>query len=70
MAEPPLPIPHVGDRVAKTEGDYTFEGVVVSRFWKRNGIVRRFVVEDDRGLLFIFNADQLRPVEEEEEPDA
>lgn len=51
-----------GDRVIKDSGDYIFEGTVVSKFWKRNGRLR-YVVEDDRGLLFIFNKDQLRRVE-------
>jgi hypothetical protein len=44
----------VGDRVRKTMGvtDYTFEGVIVSVFTKRNGVFR-YVIEDDRGLLVI-----------------
>ena len=49
---------NVGDRVAKLEGDYTFHGYVVAKFQKRSG-VWRFVVEDDRGLLFIFSDKQL-----------
>jgi hypothetical protein len=44
----------VGDAVAKTGGDYTFAGIVVAAFYKQSGAVR-YVVEDDRGLLFIFN---------------
>jgi hypothetical protein len=48
----------VGDRVKKVSGDYTFEGVVVAAFAKKSGAVR-YVVEDDRGLLFIFNGGQL-----------
>lgn len=47
-----------GDRVCKTKGDYVFEGVVVARFEKRSGFLR-YVVEDDRGLLFIFSQGQL-----------
>ena len=49
---------NMGDRVSKTGGDYTFEGVVVSRFTKRSGAVR-IVVEDDRGLLMIMNEGQV-----------
>jgi len=48
----------IGDHVVKPSGDYTFEGWVVSVFEKRSGTVR-YVVEDSRGLLFIFNARQL-----------
>lgn len=51
----------VGDRVRKDEGDYTFEGVVRAVFTKRSGVIR-YVVEDDRGLLFIFNSSQLKAV--------
>jgi hypothetical protein len=51
----------VGMRVRKTGGDYTYEGVVVSKFFKLSGACR-LVVEDDRGLLFIFNAGQLERV--------
>lgn len=47
-----------GDDVIKAGGDYRFEGVVVATFAKRSGAVR-YVVEDDRGLLFIFNGGQL-----------
>lgn len=53
-----------GDHVEKTGGDYCFRGVVVARFVKLTGAVR-YVVEDDCGLLFIFNARNLRPVVEE-----
>jgi hypothetical protein len=47
-----------GSRVVKDSGDYTFEGEVVAIFTKKSGSLR-YVVEDDRGLLFIFNASQL-----------
>jgi len=54
-----LSLPFVcGDIVAKTTGDYTFEGVVVAAFNKKSGAVR-YVVEDGRGLLFIFNPTSL-----------
>ncbi len=49
----------VGDRVHKTGGDYRFEGIVVAIFPKRNRTIR-VVVEDDRGLLFLFAPAQLR----------
>lgn len=51
----------IGDRVAKTSGDYTFEGHVVTIFIKRSGVVR-IVVEDDRGVLFIFDPDKITKV--------
>ena len=56
-------LPTEGDRVQKTGGDYSFEGVVVSAFAKRSGAMR-YVVEDDRGLLFIFNRQSLRSIED------
>lgn len=51
----------VGDRVVKDGGDYRFEGVVVADFKKRTG-QRRLVVENDDGMLFIFNESQLQHV--------
>ena len=48
----------VHDLVVKEGGDYSFEGCVVGVITKRSGAVR-YVVEDDRGLLFIFNRKQL-----------
>jgi hypothetical protein len=48
-----------GDAVEKVGGDYRYAGVVVGVVVKRSGQVR-YVVEDDRGLLFIFNGRQLR----------
>ncbi len=50
-----------GDEVEKTGGEYTFRGLVVGVIRKRSGAVR-YVVEDDRGLLFIFRPEQLRLV--------
>jgi hypothetical protein len=49
----------VGQRVEKVGGDYSYSGVVVAVIIKRSGVVR-IVVEDDRGLLFIFNPSQLK----------
>lgn len=47
-----------GDKVKKVGGDYTYEGMVVSIITKRSGQTR-YVVEDDRGMLFIFNENSL-----------
>lgn len=44
----------VGDKVKKVGGDYTFEGEVRSRFTKVSWLVR-YVVEDDRGVLHVYN---------------
>lgn len=49
----------IGDKVIKDSGDYTFEGVVVSAFYKLGG-QPRFVVEDDRGILHIYSAGNLK----------
>lgn len=49
-----------GDRVKKTTGDYTFEGEVVSVFNKRNNGPLRVVVENDAGIVHIFNPKQLK----------
>jgi hypothetical protein len=51
----------VGDRVLKDSGDYRYEGEVVAVFTKRSGAVR-LVVENDDGMLFIFNESQLKLV--------
>lgn len=53
----------VGDVVVKTTGDYTYKGVVVASFRKRSGVVR-VVVEDDRGILMIYNQRQLKQIRE------
>ena len=45
----------IGDPVRKVGGDYQFEGTVVAAFYKLSG-VRRFVVEDDRGVLHVYSA--------------
>lgn len=47
-----------GERVIKTKGDYTFEGVVVSRFTKTTGAIR-YVVENPAGILHIYSAKDL-----------
>lgn len=48
----------VGDVVEKVGGDYTYKGTIVSIFKKHSGVIR-LVVEDDRGMLFIFNEKSL-----------
>jgi len=51
-----------GDEVEKIGGDYTFVGHIVSVFEKRSDETR-YVVEDDRGVLHIYSAKNLRPRE-------
>ena len=51
----------VGDRVEKVGGDYRYDGWIVAVVVKRSGQVR-YVVEDERGLLFIFSEPDLRRV--------
>lgn len=51
-----------GTRVEKVGGDYTFVGIVVAAFPKLSG-EGRFVVEDDRGVLHIYSARNLRPAQ-------
>lgn len=53
----------VGDQVEKITGDYRFDGEVRAVFEKRSGQVR-LVVEDDRGILHIYNPTQLRHAQE------
>ena len=52
----------VGDLVEKVGGDYTFVGHVVSVFEKLSGAIR-LVIEDDRGVLHVYNEKILRLVE-------
>lgn len=52
---------HVGDKVEKVGGDYTFEGEIVARFQKLSGALR-FVVEDDRGVLHVYSEKNLKLV--------
>lgn len=47
-----------GDSVRKISGDYVYSGTIVCVFTKLSGVTR-YVVEDSRGLLFIFNTNQL-----------
>ncbi len=47
-----------GDPVSKVGGDYTFDGWVVGIITKRSGLIR-YAVEDDRGVVHIFRAEQI-----------
>lgn len=49
----------IGALVKKVGGDYEFAGTVVAAFTKLGG-AERYVVEDSRGLLFIFSAANLQ----------
>lgn len=48
-----LPEANVGDKVRRVNSDYEFVGTLVSVFKKTSGLTR-YVVEDDRGVLFIW----------------
>lgn len=50
--------PEKGDYVKKEGGDYTFAGMVLTKFTKLSG-AERYVVENSEGVLHIFNASQL-----------
>lgn len=49
----------IGDQVIKGDGDYSYIGEVRSVIIKKSGAIR-YVVEDSRGLLLIFNEKSLR----------
>jgi hypothetical protein len=55
----------VGDSVSKVGGDYRFDGIVVAAFSKLSGAVR-YVVEDDRGVLHVYSAKNLKPASGDE----
>ena len=50
------------NKVEKVGGDYQFVGHVVASFFKLNQTSMRYVVEDDRGVLHIYSAKNLRLV--------
>ena len=52
---------NIGDKVIKDSGDYTFNGIVVSKFTKLSGI-ERYVVENKEGILHIFSSNQLKEI--------
>ncbi len=47
---PEVTVFDIGDRVIKSDGDYTFEGEIVSKFTKLSGDTR-YVLENDQGML-------------------
>jgi len=52
---------NIGDQVVKEGGDYRFTGLVVAVFLKRSGAIR-VVVENDDGIVHVFNETQLQLV--------
>lgn len=52
----------VGDAVRRVNSDYRYDGHIVAKVVKLNGTVR-YVVEDDRGTLFIMKDTQLEKKE-------
>lgn len=48
----------IGDYVSKPKG-YKFVGYVIGYFVKRDGLSIRYAVENDDGIIHIFNANQL-----------
>ena len=57
-----------GDKVIKTGGDYTFKGTVTSVFPKLRSKQIRYTVENDEGIVMIFNGRQLSYLIEPVEP--
>ena len=57
----------VGNKVSKKGGDYRFDGVVVAAFEKLSG-ERRYVVEDDRGVLHVYSDKNLILQEDKDSP--
>lgn len=45
-----------GVRVIKKGEDSRFEGIIVSKFTKRDNVTVRFVIENDDGILHIASA--------------
>jgi len=56
---------NIGDAVKKVGGDYEFVGRVVAGFRNLSGL-RRYVVEDDRGVLHVYSDKVLAPASEDE----
>lgn len=52
----------IGDSVMRVNSDYEFVGTVVSVFQKTSGLTR-YVVEDDRGVLFIWRRDNMEKID-------
>lgn len=55
-----LSVFEIGDKVHKIKGDYTFDGEIIGIIHKRNGAVRVVAELDGRGLVHIFNENQLQ----------
>ncbi len=53
-----------GDEVEFKGKDSYFKGTIVSIFTKLDGVTKRLVVQDDRGLLLIKNLEQAKLVKE------
>lgn len=53
------------DKVRKVTGDYRFDGVVLSAYYKLNESTERYDVEDDRGIVHIFGPHNLELRNEE-----
>lgn len=53
----------LGEHVSKVGGDYRFDGTVIGVFVKLSGVVR-YAVEDDRGVIHIYSAKNLKRREE------
>ena len=51
----------VGYLVERVNSDYKFVGTVVSEFKKTTGLTR-YVVEDDRGVLFIWRRENFEKI--------
>ena len=51
-----------GTKVRKSSGDYHLDATIVVQFEKLSGQVR-YVIEDDRGLLLIWNRNQFEVLE-------
>ena len=55
-----MPI-EIGDKVRRINSDYEFIGTVVSVFEKTSGLIR-YVIEDERGILFIWNRENMEKI--------
>jgi hypothetical protein len=65
MIDAPYSPFNVNDHVMKVGEDSIFEGYVVSVFFKRNGHTKRYVVENNDGVLHIASQKQLRWIADE-----
>lgn len=56
-----------GDRVIKRDDDYIFAGVVIAAFRKRDGSPR-YAVENDEGVIHVFDQGRLEYIGHVESP--